>query len=182
LTISSSSGGTTDPDTGTYSYDHGAEISVTATPDSGSQFSGWTGDVPSEDKNENSVTIAMDSDKSITANFEKKGPCFIATAAYGSPLHPHVDVLRDLRDKYLIPTKLGRLLVELYYRYSPVAADFITKHKALKIVVRISLLPLVTFSYSLLHFGPIITSVMLLFVFGLPVFALLFFRRKMSQE
>ena len=73
------------------------------------------------------------------------------------------------------------MLVELYYRYSPFAADLIAKHKTLKVVVRVSLLPLVAFSYSLLNFGPIITAVMLLFIFGLPVFAILFFRRKIRQ-
>jgi len=185
LNINSTAGGATDPATGTYSYDYGIEVTITANPNSGYRFSGWTGDVPGGHENDNPMTIAMDSDRSITANFtkeeEKKAPCFIATAAYGSPLHPHVDVFRDLRDKYLIPSKLGRLLVELYYGYSPHVADFIAKHKSLKVAVRISLLPLVAFSYSLLHFGPIITAVMLLFIFGLPVFPILFFRGKMRQ-
>nr|NIQ17190.1 hypothetical protein [Candidatus Aenigmarchaeota archaeon] len=181
LTISSSEGGTTDPDTGTYSYDHGTEVSITAIPDSGYEFSGWTGDVPDGHENDNPVTITMDSDKSIIANFEKQGLCFIATAAYGSPLHPHVDILRNLRDRYLFHSKVGRLLVEFYYRYSPFAADLIAKHKALKVVVRVSLLPLVAFSYSLLHFGPVITAVMLLFIFGLPIFLISFFRRKIRR-
>jgi hypothetical protein len=123
----------------------------------------------------------MDSDKSIEANFTKKELCFIATAAYGSPLHPHLDILRDFRDRYLIPSKLGHLLVELYYRCSPVVADFIAKHKALKVMARVSLLPLVAFSYSLLHFGPVKIAVMLLFIFGLPFFLILFFRRKMRR-
>jgi hypothetical protein len=83
--------------------------------------------------------------------------CFIATAAYDSPFHSHVEILRNFRDNYLITNKLGRKLVKLYYRYSPSLANIIAKHKILKIAVRISLLPLVVFSYSIVYFGPIKT-------------------------
>jgi len=191
LTLSTETGGTTDPVPGNHTYDVGTEVPITATPDSGYRFTGWTGDVPGGLENVVPLTIAVDSDKSITANFEavspdegeagngkKTLPCFIATAAYGSPLHPHLDILRSFRDQYLMSSKLGRWLVECYYRYSPSVADFIAKHKALKIVVRASLLPLVVFSFSLLHLGPIITAAMILSVFGLPVFLALVFRRK----
>jgi len=128
----------------------------------------------------------MDSDKSVTANFTiisngdgKKGDCFIATAAYGSPLHSYVRILRDFRDKYLMPSKLGRALVDIYYKYSPVIADLIAEHNVLKIAVRISLLPLVAFSYSMLNFGPIITADMLILIFVLPIFSIWFFRRRL---
>ncbi|MCK4817412.1 hypothetical protein KA005_16700, partial [bacterium] len=84
--------------------------------------------------------------------------------------HPHLDILRDFRDKYLIPTKAGRWLVECYYKYSPSVADFIAKHKALKVGVRISLVPLVAFSYSLLHLGSVISAALLLLILGFPVF------------
>ena len=138
------------------------------------------------------LTIDVDSDKSITANFkaiapDEEGPgkkslsCFIATAAFGSPLHPHVDVLRDFRDQYLMRSKFGRWLVECYYKYSPPVASFIANHKVVKVLVRASLLPLVAFSYSLLHLGPISTSAMLLSIFGIPIFPVLFFRRKMKR-
>ncbi len=107
--------------------------------------------------------------------------CFIATATYGSALHPHIDILRDFRDKYLILSKFGHKLVNLYYKYSPFIADLISKHKLLKVVVRVNLLSVVTFSYSMLHFGPIITVVLFVFIFILPIFLILFFRRRLRQ-
>jgi len=77
-----------------------------------------------------------------------------------------------------MPSKLGRILVDLYYKYSPYVADLIAKHKVLRIAVRINLLPFVVLSYSMLHFGPTITAFMLAFVFALPIFFIWFYRRK----
>jgi hypothetical protein len=191
LAISAETGGTTYPSSGTHSYDTGTEVTITANPNNGYEFSGWTGDVPSGHENDNPVTITMDADKSITASFRatttddgdgpgKKGGCFIATAAYGSLLHPYVGILRDFRDRYLMPGKLGRMLVNFYYKHSPLVADFIARNKALKVMVRISLLPLVAFSYSLLHFGPVITVVILVLIFALSTFFAWFYRRRMK--
>jgi uncharacterized delta-60 repeat protein len=112
---------------------------------------------------------------------DDNGLCFIATAAYGSPLHPYVGTLRDFRDKYLMPTKLGGELVNLYYKYSPFVAYLIARHKALKIVVQINLLPFVALSYSMVHFGPIITTIILGFIYILPIFLVSFCRRKRSR-
>ena len=112
----------------------------------------------------------------------KKRGCFIATAAYGSPLHPYVKILQDFRDKYLMPIKLGREIVNFYYRYSPRVADLIAKHTALKFAVRINLLPLVIFSYSMVHFGPIISGIILVSIFVLQVFLILFLRRKIIKR
>lgn len=69
--------------------------------------------------------------------------CFIATAAFGSFLHPHVKVLRDFRDKYLITNAPGRAFVEFYYQHSPPIADYISKHKILRAVTRWALTPVV---------------------------------------
>ncbi|MBW2601754.1 MAG: fibronectin type III domain-containing protein, partial [Deltaproteobacteria bacterium] len=95
--------------------------------------------------------------------------CFIATAAYGSLMEPHVATLRQFRNKHLTPYKAGRALVETYYTYSPPIADFIAQHETLRAAVRIGLMPLVALSYSVLHIGPVFTLGILIFIMLLSV-------------
>ena len=71
------------------------------------------------------------------------GGCFIATAAYGSELAPELDHLRDLRDRYLLATFTGSLLVEVYYRVSPPVADWLRQRPHARGVVRAALVPVV---------------------------------------
>jgi hypothetical protein len=71
------------------------------------------------------------------------GGCFIATAAFGSPLAPQVQVLRAFRDRYLLSTVPGRWLVQGYYAVSPALADAIRDRAMLRAVVRVGLTPLV---------------------------------------
>ncbi|MBI4004352.1 MAG: S8 family serine peptidase, partial [Candidatus Omnitrophica bacterium] len=62
--------------------------------------------------------------------------CFIATAAYGSPLAPELDVLRAYRDGVLARSALGRTLVSSYYRLAPPVAQFIEDKPWLRALVR----------------------------------------------
>lgn len=71
------------------------------------------------------------------------GGCFIATAAYGSYLDPHVMVLRHFRDDVLLQSEMGTAFVRFYYKHSPPVADFIAQHDVLRMVVRFALTPLI---------------------------------------
>ena len=72
--------------------------------------------------------------------------CFIATAAYGTPMAEEIQILREFRDEYLVTNPMGKGLVEFYYRVSPPMAEFITDHPGLKPIVRASLVPVVAMS------------------------------------
>ncbi len=74
------------------------------------------------------------------------GRCFIATAAYGTPMAEEVQILRDLRDRYLLSNAVGQALVGFYYGVSPPVAEFISEHPSLKPIVRTALLPAVAMS------------------------------------
>jgi hypothetical protein len=69
--------------------------------------------------------------------------CFIATAAYGSYLDPHVQVLRNFRDRVLAHSQAGRAFLDLYGSWSPPIARFIARHEGLRLAVRWALTPIV---------------------------------------
>ena len=110
------------------------------------------------------------------------GGCFIATAAYGSSMESHVEILKEFRNTYLMSTKLGKEFIVLYYEYSPCIADVISKHNSLKIAVRWGLLPVVGIAYISLHtdFAQkiAVTSLMIMFMTG---FFLIIWRKRRAK-
>lgn len=76
--------------------------------------------------------------------------CFIATAAYGTPMAKQVRILCRFRDKYLLTNAMGRKFVAFYYKYSPPIADYIAQRKWLRKVIRIVLCPFIMFSWLIL--------------------------------
>jgi hypothetical protein len=81
------------------------------------------------------------------------GGCFIATAAFGSYMDPHVRVLRTFRDVCLLTNRPGRLFVRLYYAASPAIAGAIRENEALRAGVRTLLVPVVGFGYLSMTIG-----------------------------
>jgi len=82
------------------------------------------------------------------------GGCFIATAAYGTPMAEEIQVLREFRDQYLLTNPLGQAFVDFYYRVSPPMAEFITEHPGLKPIVRAGLMPAVAMSTIIVNTTP----------------------------
>ncbi len=100
---------------------------------------------------------ALTSDGSVyygnQLSFSTADNCFVATASFGTLLHPSVKVLRDFRDAFLLGNTLGQRLVALYYSFSPPLAEGIAQDEMLRFVVRILLLPVVGFSWLALQVG-----------------------------
>lgn len=71
-------------------------------------------------------------------------PCFIATAAYGSPLAKELVVLRNFRDGFMLQTSFGNCLVNAYYRLSPSFAKKLAVHQRLRWITRLLLKPIVS--------------------------------------
>lgn len=96
--------------------------------------------------------------------------CFIATAAFGSPLAGQVEILRQFRDRYLLTNYPGQKFVAWYYRNGPAAANYIKDKPLVKTAIRAALYPLIGFSFLLISgYLPFVLA-------GLLLTALLFFR------
>lgn len=96
----------------------------------------------------NAVSFAITS-ASISVNVGSGGfsaHCFIASAAYGSPMAEDVRYLRAFRDQYLLTHSSGRWLVKEYYRLSPPLAEALMAHDGWRAAVRAALSPLVALS------------------------------------
>jgi uncharacterized repeat protein (TIGR02543 family) len=70
LILQLSGNGSITPGTGSYDYAEGTVVNLAATPRSGWQFDGWTGDVADASSAETTVTI--DSAKTVTARFTER--------------------------------------------------------------------------------------------------------------
>jgi hypothetical protein len=75
--------------------------------------------------------------------FTTVSPCFVATAAYGSPLADEIGSLRRLRDRHLATNALGRAFIRAYYAVGPTLADEVRERPWLRAAVRGILAPLV---------------------------------------
>jgi uncharacterized repeat protein (TIGR02543 family) len=83
LTLTTVGGGsiTPQPASLTGSYDAGSVVTLTATPDASSQFTGWSGDCSGTSV---TCTVTMDAAKSVTATFTPQYSLFVTTLGSGS--------------------------------------------------------------------------------------------------
>ena len=72
-----------------------------------------------------------------------RSSCLITTAARGSYLEPHINVLRDFRDRYLLTNPFGIAFVQFYNRHSPAVAECINQNGLLRAITRWLLTPVV---------------------------------------
>lgn len=146
LAISSSRCGyVSSPGEGVFVYDRGTVVELVANGVGNSPFVKWTGDVTAvADVEAAATSITMDDDYAVKATFScGYEMCFIASAAYETPMAKEIQILRRFRDEYLLTNPAGQGLVDIYYTISPPIADFITGHPILKPVVRAGLRPMV---------------------------------------
>lgn len=75
--------------------------------------------------------------------FTTVSPCFVATAAYGTPMADEIGVLRRFRDRHMRSNALGEALVETYYEVGPTIAGWVGADESRREVVRTLLSPIV---------------------------------------
>jgi len=97
----------------------------------------------------NTSELAVLSFTTPERSFGEVDACFIATAAYGSPLAADVQLLRGVRDSILRTTVLGELAVEAYYTFGPAAAGMIGESELLRATARELIAPIVRYARSL---------------------------------
>jgi hypothetical protein len=74
--------------------------------------------------------------------FKQVEGCFVATAAWGSPLAGSVPALRALRDRLRAGSGIGAVATDLYYRSGPAAADVIRRDPTARALARRLLAPI----------------------------------------
>jgi hypothetical protein len=75
-------------------------------------------------------------------NFTQLSGCFVATAAYGSPLEPQVSALRRVRDRLWRTNSLFTVGADLYYRNGPAAAEVLRRSDVARALARSLIGPL----------------------------------------
>jgi len=109
------------------------------------------------------------------------GGCFIATAAFGSPMEKHVEILRDFRDRVLLNSSAGKAFVQFYYRTSPAIADKIAQSEGLRLITRVMLMPVIGVAYLIVHLGMLMTMLLFTIIVLTVIFTIIILRRKMIK-
>ena len=103
----------------------------------------WVG-VSAQDECGDWGAIGVAEIETTAIEFTTVSPCFVATAAYGSPLHVRIDVTRRFRDRHLRSNALGRAVVSAYETVGPIAAAWIAEDEDRRAAARALLDPIVS--------------------------------------
>ncbi|MFH1230426.1 MAG: PQQ-binding-like beta-propeller repeat protein [Planctomycetota bacterium] len=115
--------------------------------------------------------IVNSGSSAISKEGNKFLPCFIATAAYGSPLAKPVILLKQFRDEYLVYSGIGQTFLSIYYKYSPTVAEYMSRHSFAKITTRIILIPAIVYAWFMVSTG-LIEKILVCCLLVLLVFVL----------
>ena len=147
LTVSFSGGETGGIDPCTYSWNFGDGNTSTIQNPSHAYNSAGTYTVTLTVTDNASATDSESTTITVTSSDGGSGGggggCFIATAAYGSPMAEEVIILSRFRDERLLTNQIGKRLVSFYYRHGPYVADWIKDKEWVKKITRYILKPVV---------------------------------------
>ena len=93
--------------------------------------------------------IAVVSFETTTQKFTQLSGCFVATAAYGSALEPHVAALRHARDRLRPVSPLFAAATDLYYRSGPAAAAVVGQSEVARGLARRVIAPFASLAEAL---------------------------------
>jgi serine protease len=110
------------------------------------------------------------------------GGCFIATAAFGTPLEKHVQILRDFRDRVLLNSSAGKAFVQFYYRTSPAIADKIAPSEGLRFITRAMLMPVIGAAYLIVHLGMLMTMLLFTIIVLTVIFTIRILRKTIRKS
>jgi hypothetical protein len=69
--------------------------------------------------------------------------CLFRSSLQGSPFEDKLDIIRRFRDRFLVPTFLGKPLVKFYYRTSPPVSRFVHSRKPVLVITKATLISIV---------------------------------------
>jgi hypothetical protein len=125
------------------------------------------------------IGLFLEADRTVTPDAVEglfgENSCFIATAAYGSPMEKHVKTLKAFRDQVLRKSTWGQIFVQTYYMVSPPLAKWIAEKSERRSVARMILTPIVWLTAFTME-SPILFFTMLFSIIG--GFAFWFWPRK----
>ncbi|WP_289057894.1 hypothetical protein [uncultured Mesotoga sp.] len=112
LDIKVTGGGTVTKSPDKLEYSYGEEVLLTALPDQGWNFVGWTGDLTGSDS---SKVIVMDQNRSVTATFVIETYTIMATAGPGGAIEPEGQIQVNHGDdkEFIISSRIGYEIVDV---------------------------------------------------------------------